>query len=338
MIKSYKIDCSVSSTNYSEPGVKNSIDDNIKKYISFDGFEILDIIYQRNNISIYKSIYKKNKIQKILAIKLIKKDKKKSSQISNEISIHQKLKHLHIIDLLGYNDLSSSSTMIYDYQKFGDLHQFTTSFLKRRVLSETFLCYLAGQILEALKYLHRNKILHLDLKPKNILVNDFMQFKLIDYSISIDYRNKEYIKLPLAGTFGYMSPEVLNGKKIKAKDASKVDIFSFGVLLYFSAYGEYPYGINNLNDKEYDKMAEYIEKNELKFPEGFKYSYKFKSVLQKCLDKKFDNRYDIYNICDDDWIKGGEIIKDYKEKLCNTNIFLIDAISDNIIDFNKHLE
>ena len=83
-----------------------------------------------------------------------------------------------------------------------------------------------------------------------------MQFKLIDYSISIDYRNKDYITLPIAGTFGYMSPEVLNGKKIKTKDASKVDIFSFGVLLYFSAYGEYPYDINDLNDKDYDKMAE----------------------------------------------------------------------------------
>ena len=337
MIKLLRFNDGYSSTNCSASEKQKIIMDNIKKYIPND-FEILDTIYQRNNISIYKSLYKKNKIQKTLAIKLIKKDKKKESQISKEIGIHQKLKHFHIIDLLGYNDLSSFSTLIYDYQKFGDLHQFQTSFLKRKILSETFLCYLAGQILEALKYLHKNKILHLDLKQKNILVNDFMQFKLIDYSISIDYRNKDYITLPIAGTFGYMSPEVLNGKKIKAKDASKVDIFSFGVLLYFSAYGEYPYDINDLNDKDYDKMAEYIDKNELKFTEGFKYSYKFKSVLQKCLDKNFDNRYDIYNIFDDDWIKGGEIIKDYKEKLCNTNIFLIDAISDNILEFNKYLE
>ena len=337
MIKLLRFNDGYSSTNCSASEKQKIIMDNIKKYIPND-FEILDTIYQRNNISIYKSLYKKNKIQKTLAIKLIKKDKKKESQISKEIGIHQKLKHFHIIDLLGYNDLSSFSTLIYDYQKFGDLHQFQTSFLKRKILSETFLCYLAGQILEALKYLHKNKVLHLDLKQKNILVNDFMQFKLIDYSISIDYRNKDYITLPIAGTFGYMSPEVLNGKKIKAKDASKVDIFSFGVLLYFSAYGEYPYDINDLNDKDYDKMAEYIDKNELNFPEGFKYSYKFKSVLQKCLDKNFDNRYDIYNIFDDDWIKGGEIIKDYKEKLCNTNIFLIDAISDNILEFNKYLE
>ena len=162
MIKLLRFNDGYSSTNCSASEKQKIIMDNIKKYIPND-FEILDTIYQRNNISIYKSLYKKNKIQKTLAIKLIKKDKKKESQ---EIGIHQKLKHFHIIDLLGYNDLSSFSTLIYDYQKFGDLHQFQTSFLKRKILSETFLCYLAGQILEALKYLHKNKVLHLDLKQK----------------------------------------------------------------------------------------------------------------------------------------------------------------------------
>jgi hypothetical protein len=61
-------------------------------------------------------------------------------------------------------------------------------------------------------------------------------------------------------------------------------------------------------------------------------------LLQKCLDKNIDNRYDIYNIFNDGWVKGGEIIKNYKEKLCNTNIFLIDTISDNIMEFNRYLE
>ena len=165
-----------------------------------------------------------------------------------------------------------------------------------------------------------------------------MQFKLIDFSISIDYKNKDYINLPLAGTFGHMSPEVLNRKKIKAKDASKIDIFSFGVLLYFSSFGTYPYDLGDMNDKDYDKMAERIEKNELKFPEGFKVSNKFKTFLQKCLEKNIDKRYNIHNIFNDDWVKGGEIIKEYKEKLCNTNIFLIDAISDHILEYNKYLE
>lgn len=325
-------------------GINTGIDklksEDLKEVINYylNDFELPDIIYQKNNILLYKGYYKKINTKKSFAIKCIIKEKKQNKVLSKEISIHQKLKHYHIIDLLGYYDCNSFSSLIYDYMKYSDLHNFQTTFLKRSILSETFLCYLTGQILEAIKYIHKNKILHLDIKQKNILVNDLMQFKLIDFSISLDYKNKAYIILPLAGSFGYMSPEVLNRKKISVKDASKIDIFSFGVLLYFSAFGIYPYDINDLNDRDYDKMAEYIEIKTLTFPDGYKVSNKFKSLLQKCLDKNIENRYNIHNIFNDDWVKGGEIIKEYKEKLCNTNIFLIDSISDNILEFNNYIK
>ena len=342
VIKNETVPELINNCNENNNNIKNKliIDNGLKKEIInfFHDFEISDIICQRNNASIYKCIYKKNRINKNFIIKSIKKSKKKSKYTSKEIEIHQKLKHNHIINLVGYYDLETYYAIISDFQKYGDLHQFQISYLKKRILSETFLCYLTGQILEAIQYIHKSKILHLDIKQKNILVNDFMQFKLIDFSISIDYKNKDYINLPLVGTFGHMSPEVLNRKKIKAKDASKIDIFSFGVLLYFSSFGTYPYDLGDMNDKDYDKMAERIEKNELKFPEGFKVSNKFKTFLQKCLEKNIDKRYNIHNIFNDDWVKGGEIIKEYKEKLCNTNIFLIDAISDHILEYNKYLE
>ena len=326
-------------TNNFEIEKKNNLfmDKGLQKYIN-DYFELLNIIYSKKDTTIYKVNYKKININKHFILKIIKKKQNKKNFSSNEISIQQKLKHYNISNLLGYYDLPSCSTLIYDFQKYGDLHQFQISFLKRKFLSETFLSYLTSQLLEALKYLHQNKILHLDIKQKNILVNEYMQFKLIDFSISLDYRDKNYIALPLAGTYGYMSPEVLNRKKIAAKDASKVDIFSFGALLYFSAFGIFPYNIHELNDKDYDKMNEYIEKNELIFPEGFHFSDKFKNFLKKCLEKNIDERYDIYNIFNDEWVKGGEIIKEYKEKLCNTNIFLINIISDNILEFDKYLK
>ena len=195
--------------------------------------------------------------------------------------IQQKLKHNNILYLRGFYDFSSCSTLIFDYHKYGDLNKFQTTFLKRRFLSETFLCYLSSQILEALKYIHQNKIIHLDIKQKNILVNDTLQFKLSDFSISLDYKNsKDYIKLPIAGTFGHMSPEVLNGAKIKVLQASKIDIFSFGVLLYYSAFGKYPYDLENVDDKDYDKMSEQIEATNLEFPEDIKVSDLFKSFLK----------------------------------------------------------
>ena len=316
---------------------KKDILENIK------GFEISEIIYAKGNIIIYKSTLKQKKDLRNYVIKCLKKVKNKKRRKSNislsEALIHQKLKHNNILYLRGFYDLVSCSALIFDYHKYGDLHKFQTTFLKRRFLSETFLCYLSSQILEAIKYIHQNKIIHLDIKQKNILVNDTLQFKLSDFSISLDYKNnKDYIQLPIAGTFGHMSPEVLKGAKIKVIEASKIDIFSFGVLLYYSAFGKYPYDLESVDDKDYDKMAEQIETKNLEFPEDIKVSDLFKTFLEKCLEKNITDRYDIFNIFNDKWIKGSGIIKDYKDNLCNTNIFLIDIITDNIIDYNSYIK
>ena len=70
----------------------------------------------------------------------------------------------------------------------------------------------------------------------------------------------------------------------------------FGVLLYYSAFGELPYDLDNVNENNYHKMAENIKNNELKFPNDIKVSNMFKSFLKKCLEKNIENRYDIYDI------------------------------------------
>ena len=328
--------CILKSKSDKEESIRKAVLANIKD------IEILDLIYQTNDVAIYKFKFRNKNSLKIFTTKCRKngqnKIKNRKYGPSSELSIHKKLKHNNIINLHGYYDLSSFSGTICDFYQYGDLHKFQKSFLKKRFLSETFLCYLAKQIIEAIKYIHKNKILHLDIKQNNILINDYLQFKLIDFSISLDYKNKQYIDLPRAGTFGYMSPEVINRETIKAKDASKIDIFSFGVLLYYSAFGELPYDLDNVNENNYSKMAENIKNNELEFPNDIKVSNMFKSFLKKCLEKNIENRYDIYDIVNDDWIKGSEIIKDYKECLCNTNIFLIDIIMDNILNFNIYIK
>ena len=319
--------------------------DQIKKDLLKNKIEIelLVIIYSGNNGDIYKFKFNQKNNLKTYVIKSIreknKTNKRKKILFSPEVSIHQRLKHNNIIPLLGYYNFPSYSSLILEYHKFGDLFNFQTFVVKKRILSETFLCYLASQISDALYYIHKNKIIHMDIKHKNILINDYLQVKLIDFSISLDYKdNKKFIQLPRIGTFGYMSPEVLNEEKIEIKDASKVDVFSFGVLLYFSAFGTLPYGIGNINDKDYDKVLENIKNEELKFPEELKISNMFKSFLNKCLDKNIKKRYDIYNLINDDWIKGSNIIKEYKNNLCNANIFLFDLISDNILNFNRYIE
>ena len=75
----------------------------------------------------------------------------------------------------------------------------------------------------------------MDIKPQNIVIDNELNTKLIDFSISLNYANENLEKeilLPCRGTVLYMSKEVLNSEKIKIKDLNKVDLYSFGVVLY----------------------------------------------------------------------------------------------------------
>jgi serine/threonine protein kinase len=134
-----------------------------------------------------------------------------------------------------------------------------------------------------------------------------------------------------------MCPEVLNKKRIAVSEASKIDIYSFGVLLYLLAFGYYPYNLKEVNNKDYPKIAKSIEENELKFPEEETgHSKLFINFLKNCLSKDIKKRYNIYQVMNDPWIKGYQIILNEKEKLYNANKFIVDLMCDNLINFNKY--
>ena len=98
----------------------------------------------------------------------------------------------------------------------------------------------ARQLISALSYLHERRILHLDIKPANILVNPQQICKLIDFGCS------QYIKSPrvsqLQGTLAYRAPELLHGQL----PATKANIYSLGITLWSLKTQQVPYqGQNN---------------------------------------------------------------------------------------------
>ena len=267
-----------------------------------------------------------------------KKNRKERNQ-HLEISIHGMLKFKHIPEIFGYYKILDNSCIVMEYTKYGDIENFKRTVLKRSSLSETLILYIAGGILEALKYIHiKKKIIHMDIKQQNVLIDDFLVIKLTDFSVSINYKNKDYINLPMVGTCYYMSPEVLNRKTISAKEASKIDIYSLGVLLYMFAFADYPYNLNDVNSKDYVKIAKNIKEKELEFPEDTGHSKIFKTFVKNCLNKDIKQRYDIYQAMNDPWFKGYQIILNEKEKLYNAGKFIIDLMVDNLISFNEYIK
>ena len=361
--KNYKNNSSLNCSKNEKNSDKYHDIEKMKDFLSLyckefsEKFELLEALKSGSAGAVYKGQLRKHPDKpnstKLIAFKFLfdnnkenkeKKTKEKSKKFDKnkhlEISIHGLLKNKHIPEIYGYYKIENSSCIAMEFNKYGDLENFKRKILKRASLSETLVCYIAGGILEALFYIHvKNKIIHMDIKQQNILIDDFLMVKLTDFSVSINYKNyKDYINLPMVGTCYYMSPEVLSKASILVNEASKIDIYSFGVLLYLLAFCDYPYNLNDVNSKDYQKILESIQKNELKFPEDTGHSKVFINFLKNCLNKNIKKRYDIYQAINDPWFKGYQIILDEKEKLYNAGKLVIDLMVDNFIKFNDYIK
>jgi serine/threonine protein kinase len=106
---------------------------------------------------------------------------------------------------------------------------------------------IARQIAEALQYSHAHGIIHCDLKPANIMVNEQGQVKLLDFGIAQRFRRAEAeqakpemdgaMEGAFAGTAGYMSPEQIRGLPLD----HRTDFFALGVLTYEMLTGNRPF-------------------------------------------------------------------------------------------------
>lgn len=103
---------------------------------------------------------------------------------------------------------------------------------------------LVDQLAEALEYIHARGIIHLDLKPENVMVVDQGQnVKLLDFGIArIEGMETEVSRNALVGTVGYMSPEQLQNSRLTQAQS---DIYSLGVTLYELFTGNMPYNADS---------------------------------------------------------------------------------------------
>jgi len=135
---------------------------------------------------------------------------------------------------------------------------------------------IALHIATGLQHLHKAGVLHYDLKPGNILVDEDFNAKIADFGAS-KIKYKTYITgTGMRGTLGYMAPELLLGAYVKNLQISdKIDIYSFGVMLWEMVERDSPPNIRSLGNQSYDqKRASLEEDNRFPFtrccPEGLR--------------------------------------------------------------------
>lgn len=119
---------------------------------------------------------------------------------------------------------------------------------KRKRLTECEVqCYIF-QLIQGLKYLHRNRIIHRDLKPSNLFLNNNMELKIGDFGLIAQVSKDNGRRTTRCGTQNYMAPEIFENDD--KGYLFEVDIWSMGVIMYELLTGEHPFNGGSKNEIE----------------------------------------------------------------------------------------
>ena len=203
-----------------------------------------------------------------------------NKRLLNEISILQRLKHPNIVKLVEVKKTKSHIYIVTEFCNGGSLSENLNKYIKanRKPFTEEMVQYLMRQLVSAVNYLHKNKIIHRDLKLDNILVNFpsdndknninmlSAQVKLIDFGFATKLRESHNnLTNTILGTPSNMEPHMLGNmeKHRNSKEGynEKVDIWSLGTLCYEMIVGNLTFFGRSMED-----LYQKVKKGDYKLP------------------------------------------------------------------------
>ena len=156
------------------------------------------------------------------------------ASFSNEIESLQKLNHPNIIRIYDFFEDANYLYLVLEYCPLGTLSDLIA---KSGKLSYSDIYIIISQVLDALKYCHMNNIAHSDIKPSNILFDQYGRVKIADFGLSINVDENQKSRI-FSGSTPYMAPEILAKKPF---DPMIADIWALGVMLYQMVFGTIPW-------------------------------------------------------------------------------------------------
>jgi serine/threonine protein kinase len=116
-------------------------------------------------------------------------------------------------------------------------------------MGENMIRYFAMQIIDVIDFLNANDVVHCNMTPSHLLVHSNFQIKLIDFSSSRNAMNEMFrITKNVKIDTDYMPNEYFDQSYVDFRNAHKIDIYSFGCILYYLATNEVCYRVNDSND------------------------------------------------------------------------------------------
>ncbi|KAL8457887.1 hypothetical protein ACS0TY_035664 [Phlomoides rotata] len=183
----------------------------------------------------YGKVYKgKLRSGRDVAIKLLGKAGANGKDFMNEIATIGRIHHVNIVNLVGYCAEMSKRALVYDFMPNGSLDKYIYSQDRVNSLDWQTKYKITIGVARGIEYLHRGcdiQILHFDIKPHNILLDDKFIPKISDFGLAKVYstEKKTVTLTAVRGTIGYVAPELIN--RGFGRVSYKADVYSFGMLL-----------------------------------------------------------------------------------------------------------
>ncbi|XP_061824382.1 STE20-like serine/threonine-protein kinase isoform X2 [Nerophis lumbriciformis] len=288
--------------------------------------DIWDIIGELGDGAFGKVYKAQNKINGTLAAaKVI--DTKTEDELEDymvEIDILASCNHHHIVQLLDAFYFDGKLWILIEFCAGGAVDAIMLEL--ERPLTEPQIRVVCKQTLEALVYLHENKIIHRDLKAGNILLSLDGEVKLADFGVSAKNTKTMQRRDSFIGTPYWMAPEVVMCETSKDRPYDyKADIWSLGVTLIELAQVEPPN--HEMNPMRVLLKIAKSEPPTLMHPS--RWTPQFSDFLRRALDKNVDNRWSPLQLLQHPFVTSVVDSKPLRELIAEAKAEVTEEIEDS---------